>query len=90
MGDRVPGTNPAVDRQVIGKELKGRIQQAIAKLNEEQREVFLLREIANLSFQEIAAVTGAPEHTVKSRMRYALERLQEALTDFEEYARALR
>jgi RNA polymerase sigma-70 factor (ECF subfamily) len=46
--------------------------------------------VANLPFQEIAAITGTPENTVKSRMRYALERLQEALTEFEEYARALR
>jgi RNA polymerase sigma-70 factor (ECF subfamily) len=59
-------------------------------LPEEQREVFLLREIAGLPFREIAEVTGAGENTVKSRMRYALDRLQEALADFEEYARALR
>ena len=62
----------------------------VEALPDEQREVFLLRHVANLPFQEIAQVTGAPENTVKSRMRYALERLQEALTDFEEYARALR
>jgi RNA polymerase sigma-70 factor (ECF subfamily) len=30
------------------------------------------------------------ENTVKSRMRYALERLQQALEEYEEYARALR
>jgi RNA polymerase sigma-70 factor (ECF subfamily) len=59
-------------------------------LPEEQREVFLLREVANLPFKEIAEVTGAGENTVKSRMRYALDRLQAALSEFEEYARALR
>ena len=52
--------------------------------------MFLLREIANLPFKEIADVTGVGENTVKSRMRYALDRLQEALAEFEEYARALR
>jgi len=41
-------------------------------------------------FKEIAEIVGVPENTVKSRMRYALERLQAALSDFEEYARALR
>ena len=45
---------------------------------------------SNLPFKEIAEVVGVPENTVKSRMRYALERLQAALSDFEEYARALR
>ena len=89
MGDRVPGTNPAVDRQVIGKELKGRIQQAIAKLNEEQREVFLLREYQNLPFKEIADIVGCPENTVKSRMRYALEKLRVELEEYADLAKAL-
>jgi RNA polymerase sigma-70 factor (ECF subfamily) len=62
----------------------------VATLPEDQREVFLLREVANLSFRDIAEVTETPENTVKSRMRYALDRLREALSDFEEYARALR
>ena len=49
-----------------------------------------MREVANLPFKEIAEITGVPENTVKSRMRYALERLQQALSEYEEYARALR
>jgi RNA polymerase sigma-70 factor (ECF subfamily) len=52
--------------------------------------VFLLREIADLPFRDIAEITGASENTVKSRMRYALDRLKQALSEFEEYARALR
>jgi RNA polymerase sigma-70 factor (ECF subfamily) len=43
-----------------------------------------------LPFKDIADVTGVPENTVKSRMRYALDRLKSALCEFEEYARALR
>ena len=67
-----------------------RIARAVDTLPDEQREVFLMREIANLPFKEIAEITGVPENTVKSRMRYALERLQEALAEYEDYARALR
>jgi RNA polymerase sigma-70 factor (ECF subfamily) len=78
------------ERAAQSHEVGARIEEALRALPEEQREVFLLREIANLPFQEIAQVTGAPENTVKSRMRYALERLQEALREFEEVARALR
>ena len=63
---------------------------AVDDLPDEQREVFLLREVSNVPFKEIAEIVGIPENTVKSRMRYALERLQAALSDFEEYARALR
>ena len=40
-----------------------------------------MREVMEMPFAEIAAVVGASEPTVKSRMRYALEKLREALTD---------
>ena len=66
------------------------VTQLLDTMPDEQREVFLLREVANLPFREIAVVTGVAENTVKSRMRYALDRLRTALSDFEEYARALR
>ena len=47
-----------------------------------------MRQIQQMPFAEIATVVGVSENTVKSRMRYALERLQEALSDYEEQARA--
>lgn len=52
------------------------------RLPEEQREVFSLREISGLSFAEIADLTKCNENTVKSRMRYALKALRDALADF--------
>ncbi len=88
--ERTSDGGPAVDRQAIGHELRARMEVAIAELPEDQREVFLMREAADLSFKEIADVIGVSENTVKSRMRYALDRLQDALSEFEEYARALR
>ena len=90
LGEQVKDDGPLGEQVAQSREVGVRIEQALRLLPEEQREVFLLREIACLSFQEIAQVTGAPENTVKSRMRYALERLQEALRDYEEVARALR
>jgi RNA polymerase sigma-70 factor (ECF subfamily) len=57
--------------------------EAVAALPADQREVFLLREVMDMPFAEIAVVVGAPEPTVKSRMRYALERLREALDDLQ-------
>jgi len=89
MGDRVPDRGPAVDRQAIGQELKGKLEEAIAKLNEEQREVFLMREYSNLPFKEIADIVGCPENTVKSRMRYALERLRQELEEYRDLAQAV-
>ena len=60
------------------------------KLPDDQREVFLLRHVSDLPFKEIAEIVGVGENTVKSRMRYALERLQAALAEFEDYAKALK
>lgn len=90
--DRTADVHPSatVDRHVIGQEVGRRITHCVENLPTDQREVFLLRELGNLPFKEIATITGVPENTVKSRMRYALERLQESLAEYEDYARALR
>jgi RNA polymerase sigma-70 factor (ECF subfamily) len=90
LGDRTADGRANVERAAASIEIRERLLAAVEALPDEQREVFLLREVSNVSFKEIGAIVGAPENTVKSRMRYALERLQAALSDFEEYARALR
>jgi RNA polymerase sigma-70 factor (ECF subfamily) len=46
--------------------------------------------VGGLPFKEIAEITGVGENTVKSRMRYALERLQQALDDYKEHAQELK
>jgi RNA polymerase sigma-70 factor (ECF subfamily) len=91
LGDRTADPHPraTVDRSAIGEELRDQITRAVDDLPDDQREVFLLREVGNVPFKEIAVITGVPENTVKSRMRYALERLQRALAEYEDYARAL-
>ena len=71
--------DPAPDRLADSALVRPRLEAALQALPPEQREVFLLREQAGLKFGEIAEVTGAPENTVKSRMRYALEALRAEL-----------
>jgi len=71
--------DPAPDRAAEAALVRPKLEAALAALPAEQREVFLLREHAGLRFHEIAAVTGVPENTVKSRMRYALEALRAKL-----------
>ncbi len=92
LGERIADSHfgASVDRVAIGSELGIRITRAVEELPPEQREVFLLRELGNVPFKEIAEIVGVPENTTKSRMRYALERLQQALAEYEDYARALR
>lgn len=92
LGERLADEHPAreVDRAAIAGELSQHIAKAVEELPDDQREVFLLRETANIPFKDIADMLKIPENTVKSRMRYALERLQRALAEYEDYARALK
>ena len=92
LGERIADEHPstAADRSAMSADIAQRIVKAVEALPPEQREVFLLRQTAKVPFKEIAKMTGVPENTVKSRMRYALERLQDALCEYEDYARALR
>lgn len=84
--ERIAHDGPGVDRHADSSQLRERIAQAVEALPDEQREVFLMRQVEGLPFAEIALICGVPENTVKSRMRYALERLQSALGDYEEHA----
>lgn len=92
LGENLADPHPrsSVERGVASNQVGESIVRAIDTLPDDQREVFLLREIANLPFKEIAEITATGENTVKSRMRYALERLQHALSAFEEYASELK
>ena len=71
----------------MDKEIRKKLASAVEELPEDQKEVFLLRETSHLPFKEIAEIVGCPENTVKSRMRYALERLRVSLSEFEEVAK---
>ena len=90
LGERLPDSRGDTERSAVSGEIRERVLAAVQELPDEQREVFLMREVANLPFKEIAEIVGVSENTIKSRMRYALERLQAALSEFEEYARGLR
>ena len=86
--DRIAHHQPGTDRSAAGPRIRERVRRALEHLPDEQREVFLLRQLDDMPFAEIALICGVPENTVKSRMRYALERLQSALADYEDDAEA--
>lgn len=79
--ERVAAKEPDAERIAHNQELARSLERAIAELPQPQREVFLMREVLELPFAEIAQVVNTSEATVKSRMRYALERLRAALAD---------
>jgi RNA polymerase sigma-70 factor, ECF subfamily len=66
------------------------VVRAVDALPEQEKDVFLLREVAGLGFAQIAAITELGESVVRLRLFQAFERLRATLQDFEEYRRALR
>jgi RNA polymerase sigma-70 factor (ECF subfamily) len=67
---------PSIDAQVDTLRQVERLLQAIDQLPEAQREAFLLKEEGGLSLEEIADATGVNRETVKSRLRYAVNKLR--------------
>ncbi len=56
-----------------------RLLELVANLPQVQREAFLLREESGLALEDIAQVTGVNRETAKSRLRYAVAKLRQAL-----------
>ncbi|MGZ3456469.1 MAG: sigma-70 family RNA polymerase sigma factor [Polyangiales bacterium] len=80
LGERVPlgaatkGTAAVVarpDQLFEGMQVERIVQLAIAELEASFRECLLLREVEDMSYEEIAEVTGLPAGTVKSRIHRA-------------------
>jgi RNA polymerase sigma-70 factor (ECF subfamily) len=70
--------------RLADKEIRARIDSAIARLSPEHREVIVLREIDGLEYQEIADHAGISIGTVMSRLFYARKKLQTQLRDIYE------
>jgi len=69
-----PERSPA--REVEGRERTEAVRRAVASLPLELREVILMKEFEELTFQEIADALGVPLSTVKSRLYTALKQLR--------------
>ena len=72
--------DPGPEELAQGLELEEALEAALKGLPHEQKEVFWLKENSGLTLAEIAGLAGIPENTVKSRLRYALEKIRVDLT----------
>lgn len=68
------------ERQLSTFEERRRLQLALEELPADQRETVMLRLDQELSLEEIGQITGVGRETVKSRLRYALDKLRQRLT----------
>jgi RNA polymerase sigma-70 factor, ECF subfamily len=69
----------APDKKLEGRELRDLLEKHLRDLPEEQRALVILRDLEDLSYEEIAEVTGLPLGTVKSRLHRARMELSHRL-----------
>jgi RNA polymerase sigma-70 factor (ECF subfamily) len=74
----VDQNEPAADAELVQTDHASWI---LGNLPAEQREVFLLRYVEDLSFEEIAAITGVGLSALKMRVKRGLERLRHVLQE---------
>ncbi len=77
MGGAVRPARP--DHALQGAQLEQVLQAAINTLDEEHRALVVLRDIEELSIEEICEITGLPDGTVKSRLHRARAALRKKL-----------
>lgn len=75
-------SNILQDEQLHQKLCVNELEKALMNLNEEFREAIVLRDIQELTYEEIAEITGTAMGTVKSRINRGRIQLQEILTDY--------
>jgi RNA polymerase sigma-70 factor (ECF subfamily) len=79
--DELPETvvQAAQEGDLWARRAHARLIWALGELKEEQRAVFVLYEIEELTLEEIAEAEGAPLTTIHSRLKVARERVQALL-----------
>ncbi len=70
------------DINLLNKELNKRIFEAVDELPEKQKKTVILREVEDLSYNEIAEIMGCSVGTVMSRLYYAREKLRDILEPY--------
>jgi RNA polymerase sigma-70 factor (ECF subfamily) len=81
---QIPDETWMPDARMDTTVISQRVQQALMKVSPTNREVVILRDMLQLSYEEISAVTGCELGTVKSRINRGRKRLQEELRDLYE------
>ncbi|NOR44736.1 MAG: sigma-70 family RNA polymerase sigma factor [Candidatus Delongbacteria bacterium] len=78
----IPDKKTSTDKPVLVGELGDIIKDSIDSLDEKFREIVILRDVDEMSYDEIAVTLDIPEGTVKSRLNRARLNLREVLVDY--------
>ena len=74
-------SEPGADQKIMANQSHDKIRKMVDLLPEDQREVIILRNYADLSFKEIAELTNCSINTALGRMRYGLINLRKMMTE---------
>jgi RNA polymerase sigma-70 factor (ECF subfamily) len=78
--DPVP-THPDIDEQVWALAVGDKVRAALGGLAEGEREAISLAYLEGMSYVEVARRLGAPEGTIKSRIRSGMKKLSDSLSE---------
>lgn len=70
-----------VDERMVQNQSNIRVRKMLDMLPQDQKEVIIMRHFAELSFKEIAQITGCSINTALGRMRYGLINLRKIMTE---------
>jgi RNA polymerase sigma factor (sigma-70 family) len=70
-----------IEDDIVKRQIHKDVRSMISYLPDDQREVVILRHYADLSFKEIADLTGVSINTALGRMRYALINMRKMMED---------
>lgn len=80
--NEIPGRSTSPSKKLFIKEVYNKLNDAIEVLPEDQKATLVLREIENLSYQEIADILKCSTGTVMSRLFYARKKLRDMLKPY--------
>ncbi len=78
----IPGADPSPRDLVDEKDLEAQLQEALDTLTDADREIIVLKDVQDCSYQEIATLLDVPIGTVMSRLYYARDRLRKKLKKY--------
>lgn len=78
----LPFSESNTEEQHIKKQMDTDLKQLIRLLPDDQKEVLIMRQFCDMSFKDIADITGVSINTALGRMRYALANLRRMITDY--------
>ena len=81
IGDSLPGPGRSPEAQAISNERELQVMRALDEIKQEYRIALILREIEELSYEEIAETLGISIGTVKSRIARGREELRRRVKD---------